>query len=93
MVTTAQLKKLDKFSLAEVEDVIETYENLRMAITRDINFYGGIEAYENFIREAFERYGKLFADDEVERKRTEKFFAILEQIKVESGGGKFVTEI
>ena len=90
MIKLSELQRLDRVSLAEIEKIIEDYEDLRMSITRDINFHGGIENYEKFIDAAFEKWGHISANDEVEQNRKEKFFAILKQMKNESVGVKNV---
>ena len=89
MIKLSDIQKLDKLSYAEVEKIVEEYEDIRMAITREINSNGGIAEYEKNLGEFYANFSNFFEEESARsKKRRAKVYSILEQIKSESAGEK-----
>ena len=87
MIKLSDIQKLDKLSYAEVEKIVEEYEDIRMAMTREINSNGGIAEYEKYLGKFYAKFSNFFEEEsERSKKRRNKVYSILEQMKEERAG-------
>lgn len=91
MIKLSELQRLDKVSLAEIEKIIEEYDDIRMLITRQINEG---KTFEELLMEA-SKSAKEFGDSFKKDGKYESFFNfssaskifyVLEQMKTERTG-------
>ena len=93
MIKLSDIQKLDKLSYAEVEKIIEEYDDIRMFVTRQLN---NGKSFEELLTEASE-FAKKFGDSHKNDGKYEshfkfssasKIFYVLEQMKAERAGEK-----
>ncbi len=87
MIKISELERLDKISLAEVEKIIDDYENLRMEVTRDFHNFCRYNDCDGKQAESYTKFKRQIVDWYVRAECKEKYLSVLEQMKVENCGG------
>ena len=95
MIKLSDIQKLDKLSYAEVEKIIEEYDDIRMFVTQQLNNGKNFEELLMEAAESAKSFSDSYKNDEkyktyYEFSSASKIFYVVEQMKAEKAGVKNV---